>query len=488
MSFKKKCISFSGKCYIIVVLCVIKLNKGESVEMSSESKNNAKRSVGYLVILFIILTAIYIVDEISSNITTSMQPEVILDLFKIPGGSVLSEEYESAVGIFTAISMVSYVFMLIAPFYKALADKFGRKPFLILNTLLMGVGMAICMIAPNYIVYIIGVLVITFVKSNDMQVMYIIETAPDNHRAKLCNLTKAIGLVSVALIGVFRQMFYNKEDLSSWRMVFLIPAILGIVVALICIPIVKETPVFLRKKAGLTDTKIVPDSMEEKKQEESADENKKSRGGVINAFKYIFKDAQVRKIMIAAMAFALVTGITSYYTTVLKASGDSGLITEEMISIVLVIFPFVNGVFTLICGFVSDAIGRKKACFVFSGVAMIGLILFVLGTQLGWNYIIIGIGWGMFIGTLWSISDTLVLVMPSEATPTDMRASVLGVMSLLLSVGMALSIIIFTVAMNVFGAHMLGIVSLVICIPLTVVACILLARVKETRGNDLNAG
>lgn len=477
------------------MLCVIKPIKEENVEMSPQSNNNVKRSVGYLVVLFIILTAIYIVDEISSNITTTMQPEVILDLFKIPGGSVLSEEYESAVGLFTAFSMVSYIFMLIAPFYKALADKFGRKPFLILNTLLMGVGMAICMIAPNYIVYIIGVLVITFVKSNDMQVMYIIETAPDNHRAKLCNLTKAIGLVSVALIGVFRQMFYNKEDLSSWRMVFLIPAILGIAVALICIPIVKETPVFLKKKAdreaALATASSTVDKVEEKSIEESIDKDnkeQKSRGGVINAFKYIFRDPQVRKIMIAAMAFALVTGITTYYTTVLKASSDGGLITEEMISIVLVIFPFVNGLFTLICGFLSDALGRKKACFVFSGIAMVGLILFVLGTQFGWSHIVIGIGWGMFIGTLWSITDTLVLVMPSEATPTDMRASVLGVMSLLLSVGMALSIIIFTVAMNVFGTDTLGIVSLVICIPLTIVSCILLTRVKETKGNDLNAG
>ena len=114
------------------MLCVIKPIKEENAEMSSQSNNNVKRNVGYLVVLFIILTAIYIVDEISSNITTTMQPEVILDLFKIPGGSVLSEEYESAVGLFTAFSMVSYIFMLIAPFYKALADKFGRKPFVLI--------------------------------------------------------------------------------------------------------------------------------------------------------------------------------------------------------------------------------------------------------------------------------------------------------------------------------------------------------------------
>lgn len=468
----------------------------------STNSSTGKRTLGYLIILFVLLTLIYIVDEISSNITTTMQPYVILDLFKIPGGSVLSDEYASAVGLFTAISMVSYVFMLIAPFYKALADKFGRKPFLILNTLLMGIGMFICMISPNYIIYIIGVLVITFVKSNDMQVMYIIETAPDKHRAKLCNLTKAIGLISVALIGVFRQMFYTDEDLSSWRMVFLIPAIMGVAVAVICIPIVKETPVFLKKKrdkeealAKATATEVNSKSNTESKIEEKAvtaeatDKKKeKSRGGVKNAFIYIFKDPEVRKIMIAAFAFALVTGITSYYSTVLEVSESRGMITDNMISVVLVVFPFVNGIFTLICGFISDALGRKKACYVFSAIAMAGLIIFVLGTQMGWNDIVIGIGWGMFIGTLWSITDTLVLVMPSEATPTDMRASVLGVMSLLLSVGMALSIIVFTVAMNVIGTESLGIVSLCICIPLTVISCLLLTKVKETRGNDLNAG
>ena len=37
----------------------------------------------YLLILFVILTFIYIVDEISSNINTTLQPYVILDLFRV---------------------------------------------------------------------------------------------------------------------------------------------------------------------------------------------------------------------------------------------------------------------------------------------------------------------------------------------------------------------------------------------------------------------
>ncbi|MBQ7601124.1 MAG: hypothetical protein IJU49_03030, partial [Lachnospiraceae bacterium] len=69
------------------------------------------------------------------------------------------------------------------------------------------------------------------------------EVAPEKHRALLCNLTKAIALISVALIGVLRNVFYDPAVPSSWHMVFLIPAIVGIVVGLACIFLIHETPV-----------------------------------------------------------------------------------------------------------------------------------------------------------------------------------------------------------------------------------------------------
>ena len=107
----------------------------ERRELKHLLKERAKKNGKYYLIgLFFLLTAIYVVDEIASNINSAMQPYVILDLFKIPSQNVLSKEYASAVGVFTIITMVSYVMMLIAPFYKALADRFGRKLFLILNT------------------------------------------------------------------------------------------------------------------------------------------------------------------------------------------------------------------------------------------------------------------------------------------------------------------------------------------------------------------
>ncbi len=440
----------------------------------------------YLLILFVILTFIYIVDEISSNINTTLQPYVILDLFRVPGADVNSKEYASALGKFTVITMFSYVMMLIAPFYKALADRFGRRLFLILNTTLMSVGMLICMIAPHYIVYIIGALVITFVKSNDMQVMYIIETAPKEHRAKICNTTKAIALVSVSLIGVFKMMFFRSSDITTWRMVFLIPVIIGLVVSVIAIPFIRETPVFIEKRLSALGEKTEQRDTGSKTIGDSLEKPSETNGGVGKAFKLIFSDKQLRNIMIASVAFALVTGITSYYMTVLEASRQTGVITEGVLNLILVIFPFVNGIFTMICGFISDSAGRKKACFIFSAIAGVGLVMFVLGAYFGAPSYIIGIGYGMFIGTLWSITDTLVLVMPAESTPTNMRASVMGVMSLLLSAGMAISIILFALGVNIVGSKHIGMLSIAICIPLMILSCILLSKVEETKGNDLD--
>lgn len=207
------------------------------------TKHNSRR---YFIFLIVILTLVYVVDEIASNINSSIQPYAIINLFQIPNGDFLSTEYTSAVGFITTFSVLSYALMLIAPFYKALADKYGRKIFLVLNTAIMGVGMGVMLLAPNVWIYILGTLLITFVMSNDMQVMYIIETVPAEHRAKVCNFTKAIGLMGVSIIGALKGAFYNSSVPTSWRMVLVIPALMGIAIALLALIFIHETPTNMR--------------------------------------------------------------------------------------------------------------------------------------------------------------------------------------------------------------------------------------------------
>ncbi|MBP5305231.1 MAG: MFS transporter [Lachnospiraceae bacterium] len=453
------------------------MKKNEIGYLEKELKKSETK--GYFVGLVVMLTIIYIVDELASNMNSTMQPYMIYDLFKIPGASALTDEYSAAVGTMTLLTLPNYLIMLLSPFYKSLADKFGRKMFLIINTAVMGLGLAICMIAPNYIVYAIGILVVLFVQTNDVQVMYIMESAPAKHRAKVASATKAIALVGVSLIGVAKTVFYDPSDLSSWRKVFIIPAVFGIAVALICIPLVKETPVFLTKKLK---------ALKGEKEDEDTNEKKEdnNKGGVVNALKYIFSNKQMRSITIAGIIFCLATGVTGYYATILEVAGGNGAITPDQINRIVIFFPFINGLVTFISGFLSDALGRKKACILLSVFAVAGLATFIFGAGLGFNEYVIGTAYGLFIGGLWSICDTLVLVMPSESTPTELRASVIGTMALIMGVGMALSSILIAVGMNVVGSANIGMLCFAMTVPFMLIAIFLITKnVKETNGADL---
>ena len=437
------------------------------------NSNKTQKPVGksYFLGLMIVLTIIYIVDEIASNMNSSMQPYVLIDLFKIPGGNVLSDEYAKAVAAATLYSVPGYCFMFLNPFYKALADRWGRKPFLIINTTIMGLGLLVAFLAPAYLIYVIGILMVTFVQTNDMQVMYIMETAPEQHRAKLCSITKAIALAGVSLIGVCRKFFYDPEVVSSWRMVFLIPALLGIITGLGSIPFVKETPVFLYRR-----------------NQKTADEKKDTNnGGVLPAFRYIFHNRQMRSVCFAGFVFCLATGVTSYYTTITAAAVSSGVLSNADLDLFMIIYPFINAFVTFFSGFFSDKLGRKKASVLLSGIAAVGLFVFIFGSRYGWGGLAIALGYGVFIGGLWSVSDTMILVMTGESTPTELRASVYGANGMISGIGMLVGILVMVLGINLVGSGNVGLLSLVTTLPFILLAMVLLMKnVRETNGQDLN--
>jgi hypothetical protein len=66
-----------------------------------------------------------------------------------------------------------------------------------INTVGMGIGMCIVMTSQNVAWYILGMLFMMFFTPNDMQVLYIMETAPKQKRATYSFIAKGIALVSV---------------------------------------------------------------------------------------------------------------------------------------------------------------------------------------------------------------------------------------------------------------------------------------------------
>ena len=432
-----------------------------------------KTPKGYLWYLLVVLSIVYIVDEITSAMGSALQSEVVTDFFVNGRGM----DYNTGLALFTAMGAPVYSAMILMPFYKSLADKYGRKLFLVLNTIGMGIGMGICMGAGSPVVYILGMLVINFVMYNDMQVIYVMECAPEKHRAKLTGLTKAVALLGVTLIPILRDAFMGSDG-SQWRKVFMIPAIIAAVVGVAAIFLMRETPVFLKKRVeylSLSDEQRAEKAAQEKK---AADE---SKGGVGRALKFIFRHKQIRAVAICAMVFMSATGVTSYYESIMKTGGmDTAQVTQAMYYI-----PFFNAMMTAIGGFITDWLGRKKSAVVLSIVAFVGLTSFVLAANFGMSPVIVGISYGLFIGGLWSVADMLCLLISSESSPTHLRASVLATLSLASGLGGMVSGIAITVGM--LFVKSIGILCLCVCAPFMLLAIIvLIAKVHETKGIDLN--
>ena len=199
------------------------LTQKEQHELTRARKALSKIQMpGYLAYLLTILSMVYIVDEIASNINSALQSDMVTQ-FYVNG---MGLEFNTGLAAYSAMTAPLYACMLITPFYKSLADRYGRKLFLALNTFGMGLGMLICMLAPNPFVYLLGIGIINFLMNNDMQVLYIMESAPEKHRAKITSITKAIALLGVMAIPALRDLFL-LEDGTGWQKVFMIPAIGG---------------------------------------------------------------------------------------------------------------------------------------------------------------------------------------------------------------------------------------------------------------------
>jgi MFS family permease len=239
-----------------------------------------------------------------------------------------------------------------------------------------------------------------------------------------------------------------------------------------------ETPVFLRKRIAyleMTDEERAAKAAGEKK---AADE---SKGGVGKALKFILAHKQIRAVALCAMVFMFSTGVTGYYESIMKTGGMStAQVTQAMYYI-----PFVNALMTAAGGFITDALGRKRSAVLLSILAFVGLSLFVLASNFGLHPAVVGISYGFFIGGLWSVSDMLCLIIAGESSPTHLRASVLGSMSLLVGLGSMGSSIAIMVGM--LFVKSIGLLSLCICGPFMLIALFLLiTQVHETKGVDLN--
>lgn len=456
----------------------------EIVKWEKEQKKS--KLPGYLVYFLLVICVVYVCDEVVSQIGTQMQSVVASQLF----APIVGEEF--AVARMSALGLVLLLPSALAVVYKPLCDRFGRRPFLIVNTLGMGLGVIFVGIATNIPVYVLGAALVTFFTPHDMQAIYIQECAPPRYRATLYSVIKAVATLGMLMIPMLRSAFMTETDLSGWRYVYLVPGIVTVVVAVVAFFLIKESDAFVAdrlRRLRMTE--------EELANARSAEE--RAQGGLIPALKLVLRNKQLRWLTVAQGFIAWGMLITSYYEATMTYGYAQQFLAQGIdleaakaaastfVTQALLLFSVGSAVFQFFPGLLADKLGRKKTAIVMTVCVVLTFLGFYFGSSNNWSPYVVGFLCGACIGSYWYTGD-LMYLMVSESTPTNLRASVLSaqpLLSYLLYVPAMGAVMLLT---NILGDAYIGICVLATILPGMIAGLVLMMlRVRETKGVDMGA-
>ena len=438
-----------------------------------KNKVGKPKSAIYFPLLMLIIVCVHMLDEICGIINNDMQSAVVKEFLVTP-----DKPYNEALSQFGALTTICGAFTIIAPFYKTLADRFGRKPFFFINTVGMALGLTLCWQSPNFAVYCIGYGMMSFFISHDMQVVYIYEVAPVDKRASFYGITKCIGTLGMAAVPLLRDSFMGGDE-TKWRNVYTIPVIFCFAVALVILVFARESDVFLNKRIDLMEKARRAQAQNVATPE--AEKSDEQKIGVFPAVKYIFKNSDLRWLVISHTLYGFgFTSISSYYQSIM--SEGYGMSVED-VTTALYFFPFVFAAIILVFGFFGDRFGRKKVVVINAATTIVSLILFNYTAYKGMSPYLVGLFCALSRGSYYNGYDYIAM-MAAEKAPTQIRNSVLGAENLVAYLGTGLGMVTLIALFYFFEP--IGLVCMSVSLPTLFVSMFMLwAKVKESKGADL---
>ena len=440
----------------------------------------------YFYYLIFVLTLIYATDEIASQIGTLMKTEIANDLMSSFG--------ERSVGMLDLVGIVIVPFQIIGLAYRPLADKWGRKTFLIINTFGMSIALLVIFLSRNLVLYFLGACMIQFFIPHDMHVVYIMETAPAKHRAIMYSCIKFIANMGVMLVPVLRRML--MQDASQWRQVYLIPAIVGLVCSFIALLSARETDAFIDSRL-----RFLKMTDEERAAADAAKNAEASEGGLFEALKFAWKHKQLKWLYISATLANLGFILTIEYQVIMTYGYANNFLNHgmyptmeaalnavslEVITPALFLFTIGSAVAQVIMGFISDGWGRKPAVLTMATLCVASFLGYYIGANQAWSPYIVGFLCGSTIGSYYSTNDVMIMMI-GESAPTNLRSSAITAQYIVVAIDFAITYTVVLPLATYFGNSAVGIISLCALVPGFVAALIALStKVSDTRGLDLD--
>lgn len=436
---------------------------------------------GYFIILMALIILFQLLDMMATGIWNNLQEVIVRDFAgldpnaDITEGSAGYEQYQNTLSKMTLLQIVSYMFLGAVPFYKALADKVGRKPLFIFNAAFLGFSMFIGGLTQSVIIFLMATTVITFFTIHDMQLLYVVECVPQNKRGTWTGIVEAVGSAA-SLVVIALRLTALKPDGSlgavPWRSIYIFVGVIGIAVFILALFLLRESRPFINSRIKYLE-KTPQQRLEEKKNAAKSD------GGVVTGLKLIIKNKQLRWIAIAVFCFNTANNLlTSYNNSIMSQNGFDTI----QITIALVAASAVG----IVCGYtmgpISDKLGRKTGAVIFGSLSAISFTVFAFGTPYIQNgtvgSIIAGVLFGISISSYTCVLSLTTLMM-SESVPASVRGSVIGC-----STFFRVSAVIAILATSfMFKIMPTATACAILAVPFLALGCLaILFKTKETAG------
>lgn len=459
------------------------IRREKEIARWEKEKARPKRNY-YIVYLIFIIALIYAVDEIASQIGTLMKTEIANDLFKTGNSASLLD----------ILSGLAIPFQAVGLLYRPLADRWGRKLFLLVNTFGMSAALLVIYLSDNIPLYFIGACIVQFFIPHDMHVVYIMESSPSKHRARIYSSIKFFANIAVMLVPYLRDKLMT--DVSEWRNVYFIPAIVGIVVCFIALMCARETDAFIESR--LQHLRKTPDELEREKKEADA-ANK--QGGLIPALKFAWKHKQLKWLyivssvanigFIASINYPIV--LNYGYASNLFSSGAAATLEEAVATVgvttyteAIFLYPLGLAIAQVIMGFISDWKGRKAAAVTTAFNCVLSYVLFSVGAYCNWNPLITGFFCGAAIGSYYSTNDVIIMMI-GESAPTNLRSSAMSAQYIVTAVGFVLSFVLSMPFTLTIGNTAMAACCFALLVPgFTAALVLLIKKTHDTTGIDMD--
>ena len=378
---------------------------------------------------------------------------------------------EAAVAYMSRGMLPFYLIGALTPFIRSYTDIIGRKKMMIINVALLAVGSAVCLLANNMWIYLLGNGILILGYSLDIHLIYIVDAVDRKHRGTVRGICGGVSMAAAMCIPLLRSLYVDGGG-HNWQILYAV-GIVGGVIGLVL--------VMLYRFPNITGSKAAPSvgGSANRSEGKSVDSTECSTDDghihFIKTFKDICRDHATRNLLISISVVGLATAGITYYNEPLCAFSGMG---EGNVNTVLLIQPIASLVINVLTGILADKMERRYVVQMGIALSLISGMAFTLGVGHGVSSVLLGILWGCMNGFYFS-AEELINLMVMESVDISVRGRASAMSTLSYGIGDQLGIFAISLVVGALGMRWAKLVFLVS--PLVIAMVVLRRKEIEKR-------